>query len=107
LSVITSAYDALGRLSQRTVQGAGAETFQYDAIGRLSVHTDDLGTFNLGYLGQTDQIASRQLVSSTLATTWNYLNNTGELSRRYSGRFLARNAFTSPTNAFHAASFAP
>ncbi len=49
-SAITSAYDALGRLSQRTVQGAGAETFQYDAIGRLSVHTDDLGSFTLGYL---------------------------------------------------------
>jgi RHS repeat-associated protein len=37
-SAITSAYDALGRLSQRTVQGAGAETFQYDALGRLSNH---------------------------------------------------------------------
>ena len=35
-SAITSAYDELGRLSQRTVQGAGAETFQYDAIGRLN-----------------------------------------------------------------------
>jgi YD repeat-containing protein len=47
-SAITPAYDALDRLSQRTVQGAGAESFQYDAIGRLSVHTDDLGTFTLG-----------------------------------------------------------
>jgi len=82
-SAITSAYDALGRLSQRTVQGAGAETFQYDAIGRLSVHTDDLGTFNLGYLGQSGQIASRSLASSTLATTWSYLGNTGD--RRLSG----------------------
>jgi RHS repeat-associated protein len=82
-SAITSAYDALGRLSQRTVQGAGAETFQYDAIGRLSVHTDDLGTFTLGYLGQTGQITSRQLASSTLATAWSYLNNTGD--RRLAG----------------------
>ena len=82
-SAITSAYDALGRLSQRTVQGAGAETFQYDAIGRVSVHTDDLGTFNLGYLGQTDQITSRQLASSTLATAWSYLTNTGD--RRLAG----------------------
>jgi YD repeat-containing protein len=82
-SAITSAYDALGRLSQRTVQGAGAETFQYDAIGRLSVHANDLGTFTLGYLGQTDQIASRQLASSTLATAWSYLTNTGD--RRLAG----------------------
>jgi RHS repeat-associated protein len=82
-SAITSAYDALGRLSQRTVQGAGAETFQYDAIGRLSIHANDLGTFNLGYLGQTDQITSRQLASSTLATTWSYLGNTND--RRLAG----------------------
>ncbi|MBS0522228.1 MAG: hypothetical protein JSS04_01230, partial [Proteobacteria bacterium] len=82
-SAITSAYDVLGRLSSRTVQGAGVETFQYDAIGRLSVHTDDLGTFNLSYLGQTDQTASRQLASSTLATAWSYLTNTGD--RRLAG----------------------
>ena len=41
-SAITSAYDELGRLSSRTVQGAGAETFQYDAIGRLTNHGSDL-----------------------------------------------------------------
>jgi RHS repeat-associated protein len=82
-SAITSAYDELGRLSQRTVQGAGAETFQYDALGRLSVHASDLGTFNLSYLGQTDQITGRQLASSTLATTWSYLTNTND--RRLSG----------------------
>src|SRR5918996_6038660 len=48
-SAITSAYDELGRLSQRTVQGAGAETFQYDAIGRLANHASDLGAFTLSY----------------------------------------------------------
>ena len=82
-SAITSAYDELGRLSQRTVQGAGAETFQYDAIGRLIGHASDLGAFMLGYLGQTGQITSRQLASSTLATTWSYLGNTDD--RRLSG----------------------
>jgi len=51
------------------VQGAGAETFGYNAIGRLSVHANDLGSFTLGYLGQTGQITSRHLASSTLATT--------------------------------------
>ncbi len=82
-SAITSAYDELGRLSSRTVQGAGAETFQYDAIGRLTGHASDLGAFTLGYLGQTGQITSRQLASSTLATTWSYLTNTDD--RRLSG----------------------
>ena len=41
------------RLVSRTVQEAGAETFQHEAIGRL---TGDLGVFTLGYFGQTGQI---------------------------------------------------
>ena len=82
-SAITSAYDELGRLASHTVQGAGAETFEYDAIGRLIGHASDLGAFTLGYLGQTGQITSRQLASSTLATTWSYLTNTND--RRLAG----------------------
>jgi RHS repeat-associated protein len=78
-STISYVYDELGRLSQRTVQGAGAETFAYDAIGRLITHANDLGSFTLGYLGQTGQITSRALASSTLATTWSY----DALSRPY------------------------
>jgi len=82
-STITSAYDELGRLSGRTVAGAGAEAFQYDAIGRLTGRSNDLGAFTLGYLGQTDQVTTRQLASSTLATTFSYLNNAGD--RRLAG----------------------
>jgi RHS repeat-associated protein len=82
-SAIASAYDELGRLASRTVQGAGAETFQYDAIGRLTTHASDLGSFTLAYLGQTRQMTGRQLASSTLATSWSYLNNTGD--RRLAG----------------------
>jgi len=62
---------------------AGAETFQYDTLGRLVGHTSDLGAFTLGYLGQTGQVVSRQRASSTLATTWSYLNNLGD--RRLAG----------------------
>ncbi len=82
-SAISSAYDELGRLASRTVQGAGAETFQYDAIDRLVTHANDLGSFTLSYLGQTGQMTGRQLSASTLATTWSYLSNTGD--RRLSG----------------------
>jgi RHS repeat-associated protein len=82
-SAITSAYDALGRLSSRTVAGAGAETFAYDPIGRLVTHASDLGAFTLSYLGQTGQITSRALASSTLATSWSYLTNAND--RRLSG----------------------
>lgn len=77
-STISYVYDALGRLSSRTVQGAGTETFSYDAIGRLTGHTHDLGAFTSAYLGQTNQITSRTLASSTLATTWTYLTNTND-----------------------------
>jgi RHS repeat-associated protein len=82
-STVSYLYDELGRLSSRTVQGAGAETFSYDAIGRLVGHAHDMGSFTLGYLGQTGQITSRALASSTLATTWSYLTNTND--RRLSG----------------------
>jgi RHS repeat-associated protein len=82
-SAIAYAYDALGRLSSRTVAGAGAETFGYDAIGRLTGHANDLGVFSLSYLGQTGQIAQRQLASSTLSTAWSYLPNSGD--RRLAG----------------------
>jgi RHS repeat-associated protein len=82
-SAIAYAYDELGRLASRTVGGQGAETFQYDALGRLVTHASDLGSFTLGYLGQTGQLTSRALAGSTLATTWSYLPNSGD--RRLSG----------------------
>lgn len=83
LATITTTHDALGRLSSRTVSGAGAESFAYDALGRLTGHASDLGAFTLAYLGQTGQITSRTLASSTLATTWSYLPNSDD--RRLAG----------------------
>jgi hypothetical protein len=79
-SAITYGYDALGRLNSRTITPSGAETFQYDAIGRFVNHASDLGSFSMSYLGQTWQIAQRQLlpVTSNLATSWSYLPNSGD-----------------------------
>jgi RHS repeat-associated protein len=77
-SAIVYAYDALGRMTSRTIAGAGAETFGYDAIGRVTNHTDDLGAFALTYLGQTPQITQRQLASSTLSSSWSYLPSSGD-----------------------------
>jgi RHS repeat-associated protein len=82
-SAIAYAYDELGRLASRTVQGAGPETFAYDAIGRQITHGSDLGAFTLSYLGQTGQLTGRALTGSTLATTWSYLPNSGD--RRLAG----------------------
>ncbi|MGH7025089.1 MAG: hypothetical protein ACREEB_16085, partial [Caulobacteraceae bacterium] len=83
LASIPYAYDALGRLSSRTVAGSGPETFGYDSLGRLTSHASDLGSFTLAYLGQTGQVASRQLSGALLATSWTHLPNSGD--RRLSG----------------------
>ncbi|WP_165504493.1 RHS repeat domain-containing protein [Rhizobium laguerreae] len=74
---ISYGYDALGRSANRQISGSGPETFQYDAIGRVINHASDLGAFELSYLGETQQLAVRQLLpaTSTLKTTWSYLDN--------------------------------
>jgi RHS repeat-associated protein len=71
-SAIAYSYDALGRVSGRSV-GGNLETMGYDKIGRLATHVNDLGTFQLGYLGQTAQVTSR--LSGLLGTDWGYLGN--------------------------------
>jgi RHS repeat-associated protein len=72
-------YDALGRLSGRTITG-GNETFGYDAISRLTSHGTPLGSFTTGYLGQTDQTASRSVTNggTTVSTSWGYDTNTND-----------------------------
>ncbi len=79
LATVAYGYDVLGRLNARTVTGAGTESFAYDILSRLQTHASDLGSFTLGYLGQTGQITTRALASpSTLATNWGYLPNSGD-----------------------------
>jgi len=72
-------YDALGRPSGRNITG-GNETFGYDAISRLTSHGTPLGSFTIGYLGQTDQITSQSVTngSTTVSTNWGYDTNTND-----------------------------
>lgn len=79
-SAIAWAYDELGRLKTQSVAGSGDETFDYDSIGRRVGHGSDLGSFALSYLGETSQITQRHLLplTTSLATTWSYLNNVGD-----------------------------
>lgn len=49
---INLTYDALGRLSGRSV-GSQAEVYAYDALGRVSSQTNPLGAFNYEYLGSS------------------------------------------------------
>jgi hypothetical protein len=76
-------YDELGRKSYRSILWdtdpfpdssplEERESWQYDNIGRVTHHKSALGTFDYGYLGQSDRITSRTLAGTNLATTWTY-----------------------------------
>lgn len=96
---INYTYDALGRLSTRTIAG-GNEGFTYDAISRLTSHSTGLGTFSYGYLGETKQVTSRSVTNggTHISTGWTYdtnnndrrlihITNSGE-TRSYSLNYL-------------------
>jgi len=70
-------YDSLGRLISRTVDSS-KETYAYDSIGRLIRHTGGLGTFDIGYLGQTEQLTSRQLRGLPIGTWIDYGPNSDD-----------------------------
>ncbi len=73
-ATIAYRYDALGRVASRTVD-TSKETFAYDKLGREKDHTDVLGTFSLGYLGQTSQLTSQVIKSGIIGTLWTYDTN--------------------------------
>ena len=75
-------YDALGRIINRSVD-TSKETFSYDNLGRLAVHSGALGTFTLGYLGQTQQPISRTLGAGPVKTRWMYDTNTNDRRLRF------------------------
>src|SRR5689334_14981156 len=45
---ITFVYDALGRLTNRAINGVG-QSLHYDALGRIDTSTNALGTFGYQY----------------------------------------------------------
>jgi RHS repeat-associated protein len=71
--IITHQYDALGRLIARTIDSS-VESFTYDALGRTVSHTNALGNFTLGYLGQTGQLTGQHLANG-VGTDWTYEDN--------------------------------
>lgn len=73
-ATITSGYDALGRLAQRTL-GGEEEQWAYDPLDRAIRHNSVLGTFDYEYLGETSQITSEQLAGHTWRTAYTYGSN--------------------------------
>jgi len=66
---ITLSYDALGRMTGRSVNNAGAATLVYDDYGRPQTATNPLGTFTYNY---PDPIST--LLSSITATSGPNIN---------------------------------
>lgn len=71
------AYDALGRLASRTVDGA-QETYRYDAIDRLNGVTNPLGDFTSTYLGDTTQTADQSIANVPYQVNYQYESNLGD-----------------------------
>src|SRR5207245_2844135 len=54
---ITFAYDKLGRVTNRSINGAAnSETWTFDSLGRLSTDVNKLGSFSYSYVGVTDRL---------------------------------------------------
>jgi RHS repeat-associated protein len=99
-SSIAYQYDALSRLSARTVD-TSTETFAYDKLSRLITHSTDMGTFNLSYLGQTGQLSSQHISTGTVSTSWAYDSNTNDRRLKTianSGASRSYNFTTTPEN---------
>jgi RHS repeat-associated protein len=71
---VSYAYDANTRLSSRAVDGA-AETFSYDAINRETGHSNPLGDFTMIYLGQSNQLAERDVAGVPYRVRYDYESN--------------------------------
>ena len=55
---ITFSYDQLGRVTNRSVNGAvNSETWTFDSLGRVSTDVNKLGTFTNTYVGVTNRLS--------------------------------------------------
>ncbi len=74
--VIAFQYDALGRVSTRSINSV-AETYAYDNIGRLTSDANALGTFTYKYVGATGRLDSL-LYPNGQKNKYSYASNTGD-----------------------------
>ena len=70
---ITYAYDELGRVMSRAINGVAASQ-QYDALGRVTNETNVLGIFTYGYDGMSGRLQS-VLYPNGQTSTYSYLSN--------------------------------
>lgn len=77
-STITYGYDELGRVTNRSINGAAnASSSTYDSLGRKGSNTNRLGAFNYSYVGVTGRLDS--VTSATgPATSYTYFPNSAD-----------------------------
>ena len=73
---ISYAYDPLGRLSSRAINGV-AQALTYDALGRVTMVTNALGVFTNSYVDETPRLSSTSY-SNGLTTTFSYYGTTND-----------------------------
>jgi RHS repeat-associated protein len=74
--MITYAYDQLGRVITRSINGVPQNT-GYDAMGRVAGVTNVLGAFGYSYVGATKRLALMSFPNGQ-TTTFDYFPNSGD-----------------------------
>ncbi len=75
---ITYAYDELGRVKARQVNGSANEvTYGYDLLGRMTSQVNLLGTFSFAYADATSRLTSVTYPNGQ-TSEYEYLPNTGD-----------------------------
>ena len=74
--VISYAYDALGRVTNRGINGVNA-TYAFDNLGRETNETNALGAFTYKYVGVTDRLDSL-IYPNGQKNKYSYATNTGD-----------------------------
>jgi RHS repeat-associated protein len=75
-STVTYAYDALGRVTNRAINGVSMN-LTYDPLGRVTVVTNALGGFTNAYLGATAQVTTNSYPNGQV-TCFSYYDNTND-----------------------------
>ncbi|MBY4598831.1 hypothetical protein K3217_25285 [bacterium BD-1] len=86
---IAYAYDALGRVTTRTLDGQFVSSYEYDQIGRLYSEQNPLGKFVMSYLGQTSQPTGQALQDRPWRVNYAWEDNTKD-------RALSQIGFAAP-----------
>jgi RHS repeat-associated protein len=75
---ITFTYDQLGRVTNRSVNGAAnSETWTFDSLGRVSTDVNKLGTFTNTYVGVTNRL-SKLAYPGGASANYLYFPNSGD-----------------------------